>query len=169
VPAFPDNTDFIAEVNGETIDLPLRGKVFRFSGSPSLAEGAQLLEMRRKIEAVAKGELPPETIVIDDQRALYVRLIGDQYDALTAAGVTEAELALIGSTLLNSYLYGYEAGVQTWTGALQKRMAEQGEAAPTGTTTAPPKAKQPSRGGTPTSGSSRSSKRTSPRVTASSS
>ena len=163
MPDFPDNSDFLAEVRKETINLPVRGKVFRFSGAPSLAEGAELHEMRRKVLAVTRGELPADTIVIEDSRALYIRLCGDQYDALVQHGIDEDELNLIGATLLNTYLYGTETGVRTWTGELQKQAAELGEAKPTGTTrTATPKASKPSRGGPRTTRRSPSSKRTSP-------
>jgi hypothetical protein len=164
VPDFPDNSDFLAEVRKETINLPVRGKAFRFAGAPSLAEGMELMEMRRKVLAVTRGELPATTVVIDDYRALYIRLCGDQYDALVAHGIDEDELNLIGATLLNTYLYGADTGVRTWTGELQKKAPELGEAKPTGTTkTATPKAsKKPSPGGPRTTRRSRSSKATSP-------
>ena len=167
MPDFPDNADFIAEVQKETINLPVRGKVFRFSGSLSLREGAELHEMRRKMIAAARGEIPRDTVLVEDQRGLWVRLCGDQYDALVAHGINEAELNLIGATLLNTYLYGTETGMKTWTGALQKQAAALGEAKPTGTTkTATSKAtKKPSTGGPRTSSSSRSSKRTSATTT----
>jgi hypothetical protein len=170
VPAFSDVSDFLAEVNGEPLDLPVRGKVFRFSGSPPFAQVAELREIQRKLDAQRRGEIPADTVVVPSEDEFYERLIAEQAEQMAAAGVTTAEKGHVALTILVYYTQGADAAERYWTGTAHKEARERlsGEAAPTGTTTAPPKAKRrPSDGGTPTTASGRSSKPTSPAATAS--
>ncbi len=168
MPAFTDVSDFLTEVNGEPLDLPVRGRVFRFSGSPPMAQVAELREVQRKLTAQAKGEIPATTVVIPSEDEFYDRLIAEQAEQMAAAGVTDAEKAHVALTVLIYYTQGAAAAERYWSGQIHKaaREANQGEAKPTGkTTTASPKATRPSTGGTPTTKSSRSSRPTSAATT----
>lgn len=170
MPAFSDVTDFLAEVNGEPLELPLRGQVYRFSGSPPIAEALTLREIQRKMYAQARGDIPAETVVVPSEAEFYDRLLGDQLPLMIQNGVTDAEKDHLALTVLMYYLQGSDAAEKHWTGELARkaREAAQGEATPTGkTTTASPKASQPSRGGTRSTKSGPSSKQTSAASTAS--
>lgn len=165
MPTFSDNSDYLAEFKGERLNLPVRGKLFSFSAFPSMAEGMEIRKIQAAIQAAAAGNT--SAVVVEDEDGLYRRLIGDQWDALAAAGADEGDAKLIGITLLNTYLYGLKVGQQTWTGEIFKATDDLGETEPTGTTTpTPPKAPKRSAGGKRTTKSSPSLKRTSPPTTA---
>ena len=169
MPAFTDVTDFLTEVNGETLDLPLRGQVFRFAGSPPFAQVAELREIQRLLDSQRRGDIPPDTVVVPREDEFYDRLLGDQLPAMAAAGVTDAEKAHVALTVLIYYTQGAGPAERYWSGALHRaaKAAAPGEATPTGTTTASPKAEPPSDGGKRSTKSSRSSKPTSATTTAS--
>ena len=177
MPTFSDNSDWLAEVNGEPLELPLRGRVFRFSGSPTIAQGVRLkqiqTDMREAMARHLRGEVGADAVAVPDDQQFYDELLGDQLAAMTEAGCTDAEKNHVAVTVLVYYLQGAQMAELHWTGKLHKTAEDiaSGEAKPTGTTkTATPKAKaQPSRGGTPTTRRSPSSKRTSRPTTASNS
>ena len=168
MPTFGDASDFLAEVNGEPLTLPLRGHMFVFSGTPSMAQGARLRPLQKQMaDQLARrlrGEQVADELAVPDDEEFYDSLLGNQLAPMADAGCTDAEKTHVALTVLMYYLYGSQVAERHWTGALAKmQQADQGEAQPTRTTTATSKATKarPSRGGTPTTRSSRSSKRTS--------
>lgn len=124
VPTFPVNDEFLAEVNGEPLDLPLRGHVFSFPGSPPTSQVAELREIQRKLDAQMRGEIPANTVVVPREDEFYNRLLGEQLPAMGAAGVTEAEKAHAAITVLIFYTQGVVAAGRYWSGQIQRALRE---------------------------------------------
>lgn len=131
MPTFPaPNPDFLAEINGEPLELPFRGHVFSFPGSPPASQVAELREIRQKLDAQMRGEIPADTVVVPREDEFYNRLLGEQLPAMGAAGVTEAEKAHAAITVLIFYTQGAGAAVQYWTGSIQQALQKRAQENP---------------------------------------
>lgn len=127
MPTFPINADFLAEVNGEPLELPLRGHVFSFPGSPPTSQVAELREIQRKLDAQMRGEIPADTVVVPREDEFYNRLLGEQLPAMGAAGVTDAEKAHAAITVLIFYTQGVIAAGRYWSGQIQRTLRERAQ------------------------------------------
>jgi len=139
---FTDLADFVGEVGGDPIVLPVRGVDFTFPASPSIADGLRIRVLRKAYEqasaerfawlrqaqqAESAGELvpaPPDIagrVLLDDdaEAAMYRRFIPDDvYEAMQDHRVTIAEYQRIGETLFAIYMYGSDVGLTVWNGTV---------------------------------------------------
>lgn len=139
---FADLSDFVGEVDGDPIVLPVRGVAFTFPGSPSIADGLRIRTLRKEYEQTsaarlawvrdaqaaekAGSEIPPapnlagQVLLDDDQEAaMYRRFIPDlEFARMEEHAVTIAEYKRIGETLFACYMYGTDVARLTWDGTL---------------------------------------------------
>lgn len=139
---FADLSDFVGEVGGDPIVLPVRGVAFTFPGSPSIADGLRIRALRKEYEQAssarlawireaqaaekAGAEIQPAPnlagrVLLDDdaEAAMYRRFIPDpEFTRMEEHRVTIAEYKRIGETLFACYMYGTDVARLTWDGTL---------------------------------------------------
>lgn len=124
---FPELDASTAEANGETLNLPIRGKTYSFSSSLPMRRGIQIARMReetaRLVRAKRDGDdssvTPSEAsrVELSDESEIqmYLDLIGeDNRAAMETDGVTWPEMLHIGSTLFAWHFGGEGAARIAW-------------------------------------------------------
>lgn len=144
---FPQISRFEREIVGRTIDLPLRGKVYKFPANVSVDLGLKFTVLREetfKLKAAADAGIEYEV----DERArelidesgesfhdIYFQVIGEERRAeLEADGVTWAEIVHIGQTLMFYHTAGPEVALLVW----QSYEADEADARPPAGPSTPP-------------------------------
>ncbi|MBP2331221.1 hypothetical protein JOF56_011606 [Kibdelosporangium banguiense] len=137
---FPPLRRLQSEIDGATLDLPLRGKVYSFPMALPIRLGLKmtiLQEEARRLEQAKKDGVEYEVKDearewIEDTRMheLFRELIGETMVArLTADGATWPELIHIGQTLFVFHQSGLEAALFVWQSGEDDEAAE-GDARP---------------------------------------
>jgi hypothetical protein len=116
--AFRDLSEFLTV---ETLDLPIRGKVYRFPGEISARSWLLVQRVGEQFQAAArakaKGEdYSPEAEVLDDTSyaELSAELFGGVDAEMAADGLTSAHVKLAFATLLAYHLSGRDAAEAVW-------------------------------------------------------
>jgi hypothetical protein len=120
--AFRDLDEFLVD---QPIELPIRGKNYRFPGSISARTGLLLQRMGAKAdEARRAGQGPAELAsaamdaeVLDDETELDLRreLMGDTEAEMARDGLTTAHTGHVFRTLIVWHMAGEEAALAAWT------------------------------------------------------
>ena len=119
---FPDLSAFKSEVDGDTLDLPIRGVVYHFSKSIPMRLGLALTEAREQTQAIAKAvkegaepEVPAALANLSETEVMRA-LVGDQWDRMLDDGVRTDEFRHVYLTLFTWHMSNEDAAMRVWTG-----------------------------------------------------
>lgn len=124
---FPELDASLGEANGETLRLPIGGKVYEFSQSIPMERGIQIARMREETSRIvkARAENPDADVSVRDvtrdelddesEMQMYLDLIGeDARQQMAADGVSWPDMLRVGSTLFAWHFGGEGAARIAW-------------------------------------------------------
>lgn len=118
---FPELSALKSEVDGSTLDLPIRGVVYSFSKSIPMRLGMALTEAREQTkaiaEAVAEGVEPEVPAALEGitEEEMKRALIGDQWQRMLDDNVLDTEFERVYFTLFAWHMAGEPAARAVWT------------------------------------------------------
>lgn len=136
---FPDLRSLSAfdqEVEGTTLDLPIDGHTYTFSGRLTFRTGKRIKQLRQRMDhfitrAAAGETVDPDEVWLTNEELeeLAERLIGEaNLSLMEERGVLGDEVRYVGMTLIAWHMAGREAALATWTAT----QSTEGDARPPG-------------------------------------
>ncbi len=119
--AFPELSALKSEVDGDTLDLPIRGVTYHFSKSIPIRLGMALAEAREQTRAIVDAvnadtepEVPAALQGITEEE-MKRALIGDQWQRMLDNDVTTVEFDRVYFTLFAWHMAGEAPALAVWT------------------------------------------------------